>query len=143
MSPDLKAISRQVFEEVWNEKKIEAVNKLMAEHYIHHDPQSIVPSGIDGYKKFVNYYLNAFPDLRFAIEDELSDGDMVVTRWTATGTHHGDLNDLPSTGKSFSVTGITMARVVAGKVVESWNNWDALGLMQQLGRMIEVKSRAA
>jgi len=143
MASDLKEISRRVFEEVWNDKKVDVANELMTGDYVHHDPQSIIPAGIDGYKKFVSYYLNAFPNLRFTIEDEISEGDMVVTRWSATGTHQGDLNEIPRTGKTFSVTGITMARVVNGRVVESWSNWDALGLMQQLGHTVGVTTRAA
>ena len=143
MSTGLKGISRRVFEEVWNQKELDTVDELMAANYVHHDPQSAVPSGIDGYKQFVRYYLNAFPDLRFTIEDEIVEGDLVVTRWTATGTHDGDLNELPRTGRRFSVTGMTMARMSNGRVVESWSNWDTLGLMQQLGRALEVKSRAA
>jgi steroid delta-isomerase-like uncharacterized protein len=143
MTTDVKETSRRIFEEVWNDKKVDVANELMTPDYVHHDPQSIIPTGIDGYKKLVSYYLNAFPDLRFTIEDEISEGDMVVTRWTATGTHQGDLNEIPPTGKAFSVTGITMARVINGRIIESWNNWDTLGLMQQLGHTADVRSRAA
>ena len=143
MGTGLKEISRQVFEEVWNEKKVNVIDELMASNYVHHDPQSTIPRGTDGYKEFVTYYLNAFSDLRFTIEDELSEGDTVVSRWTATGTHDGDLTGLPRTGKRFSVTGMTMARISNGRVVESWSNWDTLGLMQQLGGSLEARGRAA
>lgn len=143
MDTGVKDISRRVFEEVWNDKKVNAVDELMAANYVHHDPQSTIPSGIAGYKEFVTYYLNAFPDVRFTLEDEISEADTVVTRWTATGTHDGDLSGLPRTGKRFTVTGMTMARVSNGRVVESWSNWDTMGLMQQLGGSVEAKSRAA
>jgi len=92
----------------------------------------------------VRYYLNAFPDLHFDIEDVISDGETVVTRWTATGTHKGDVSGVPATGKRFSVTGTIFARVRDGKFVDSWGVWDALGLMQQLGVVpAEAKGKAA
>src|SRR5258708_28500955 len=137
--------SRRVFEEVWNNKKIDAVAQLMAASYVHHDPQCPgVSSGVEGYKQFVSHYLNACRDLHFTIDDEVADEQTIVSRWTATGTHQGDLPGIPRTGRKFSVTGITMARVKNGKFIESWNNWDALGLMQQLGDLPgEPTSRAA
>ncbi len=145
MAAQSTEISRRVFEEVWNNKKIDAVDQLMAASYVHHDPQSpVTSSGIESYKQFVSHYLNAFPDLHFTIDDEVADEQTIVSRWTATGTHQGDLPGIPRTGRKFSVTGITMARVKNGKFIESWNNWDTLGLMQQLGVLpAEATSRAA
>ena len=143
MGKDSKEISRRVFEEVWNDKQVDLVNQLMVGDYVHHDPQSPVASGIESYKQFVAYYLSAFPDLRFTLEDEVSEGDTVVTRWTATGTHEGDLEGLPRTGKAMRVTGMTLARVSNGKVVESWSNWDTLGMLQQLGGSLQATIRAA
>jgi predicted ester cyclase len=66
------------------------------------------------------------------VEDEIVAGDVVAVRWTVTGTHRGQLPGLPPTGKSISLTGMSIARLRDGKFVESWNNWDALGMMQQL-----------
>ena len=144
MAKDNREKSRRIFEEVWNQKKVEQINELVATDYIHHDVQSPDQKGIEAYKQFVDLYLNAFPDIHFNIEDEISDGDTVVIRWTVTGTHNGDLPSLPRTGKPISVTGITIARLSDGKFVESWNNWDALGMMQQLGAVAaEAKGRAA
>jgi len=126
MTADNREITRRVFEEIWNNKKLDVIDELMAADYVHHDPQSPdVPSGIEGYKQFVSYYLNAFPDLHFTIEDEFAGG-------------------IPRTGRQFSVTGMTIARVRDGKFIESWGNWDALGLMQQLGVVpSEDRGRAA
>ena len=67
------------------------------------------------------------------VHDEIVAGETFVTRWTATGTHKGDLQGFRATGKTFTVTGITVARLRDGKFVESWNNWDTLGMLQQLG----------
>jgi steroid delta-isomerase-like uncharacterized protein len=145
MAADSKGISRRVFEDIWNNKKLNAVDELMAASYVHHDPQSpVIISGIDGYKQFVEHYLSAFPDLHFTVEDEFGDEQTIVSRWTATGTHGGDLPGIPRTGRPISVTGMTIARVRNGKFIESWSNWDTLGLMQQLGAVpAQVESRAA
>jgi steroid delta-isomerase-like uncharacterized protein len=141
---DAKRMSRLIFEEVWNGKNLAAIDELMAADYVHHDPQSPKFSeGREGYKQLVAHYLNAFPDSHFTIDDEVQEGDTAVTRWTVTGTHKGDLPTLPASGKTFSVTGITVARLKDGKFVESWNNWDALGLMQQLGSTSAAAGRAA
>ncbi len=147
MAADHRETSRRVFEEIWNQKNLNAVDELMAENYVHHDPSSPpVASGIDGYKQLVTQYLNAFPDLHFTLNDQVAAGEIVVSRWTATGTHSGDLPGIPRTGRHFSVTGMSMGRIQSGKFAEGWNNWDALGLMQQIGvvpRPGEAKVRAA
>ena len=141
---DAKTVSRRIFEEVWNNKNLSAIDELMAANYVHHDPQSPkFPDGIEGYKQLVNYYLKAFPDSHFTIDLEIQEGDVAATHWTVRGTHRGDLPILPATGKTFSVTGISIARVKNGKFAESWNNWDALGLMQQLGNVSAAAGRAA
>jgi steroid delta-isomerase-like uncharacterized protein len=145
MSQANKDILRRIFYEVWNQKKLSAIDEVMVAEYVHHDSASAsVQKGIEGYKQFVSLYLKAFPDLRLAIEDEISDADKVVTRWTVTATHLGELAGLPATGKRVSVTGISIAQFRNGKIVESWNNWDALGMMRQLGAIpAEAKGRAA
>ena len=149
MATQNAALSRRIFEDVWNRKNLGAIDDLMSADYVHHDPSSpAVPSGVDGYKQFVNSYMNAFPDAHFTIDDAFTDSQNTevhneVTRWTVTGTHEGELAGIPRTGRRFSVTGISIARIVNGKITESWNSWDALGLMQQLGVVSEAKGRAA
>lgn len=130
----METLSRRIFEEVWNQKNPSVIDELVAANYVHNDVLSPdAPTGIDGYKQFVERYLTAFPDIQITIHDDFVAGDKTVTRWTATGTHHGDLPGLPRTGNRISVQGITIATTKNGKFVESWNNWDALGMMQQLG----------
>jgi steroid delta-isomerase-like uncharacterized protein len=134
MASDPGELSRRIFEEVWNQKNVDAVDGLMASNYLHHDPNEPTPvSGIAGYKQFIAKYMTAFPDLRFTLDDSIVDGQNVVTRWTVAGTHQGDLPGIPKTGKRITLTGTTIARVENGKFVESWNHWDALGMLQQLG----------
>ena len=144
MATDIKELSRRIFEEVWNNQNLSAADELIASDFVDHDPQSpLSVQGIEAYKQFVRYYLNAFPDCHFTVEDEISEGQMVVTRWTVTSTHTGNLGAIPATGRRISVTGISCIRVENGKAVESWTNWDTLGMMQQLGVLSATAQRAA
>jgi steroid delta-isomerase-like uncharacterized protein len=137
-------LSRRIFEDVWNRKNLNAVDEIISADYVHHDANSPAAAGIDGYKQFVTYYMSAFPDAQFTIHDAFTDGENEVTRWTVTGTHEGELAGIPRTGRRFSVTGISIGRIKNGKITESWNSWDALGMMQQLGVVpAEAKGRAA
>jgi len=149
MAAQTAELSRRIFEDVWNGKNLNAIDDLMSADYVHHDAGSIAANGPEGYKQFVKSYMNAFPDAHFSIEDEFTAGQnndvqTEVTRWSITGTHGGELAGIPPTGRRISITGISIARVANGKITESWNNWDALGLMQQLGVVAaESKGRAA
>ncbi|MEJ2704021.1 MAG: ester cyclase [Sedimentisphaerales bacterium] len=91
--------------------------------------------GPEGFKEYVAGYREAFPDIHWAVEDQVAEGDMVVTRLTGTGTHQGELMGIPPTGLQVTVTAIANVRIVGDKIQESWSSWDALGLMQQLGVM--------
>jgi len=143
MAAPTAELSRRIFEDVWNRKNFNAIDDLMSAGYVHHDAGAIAANGPEGYKQFVKSYMNAFPDAHFTINDEFTIGQnndgqnadvqTEVTRWTISGTHEGELAGTPPTGRSISITGISIARIVDGKITESWNNWDALGLMQQLG----------
>ena len=142
MATNIKALSRRIFEEVWNKQNLSVADELIASNFVDHDPQSSV-QGLEGYKQFVRYYLTAFPDSHFTVEDEISEGQMVVTRWTVSGTHTGNLGAIPATGRRISVTGISCGRVENGKMVEGWTNWDTLGMMQQLGILSATAQQAA
>jgi steroid delta-isomerase-like uncharacterized protein len=135
MSEQNKALSKRAIEEVWNQRKLESIDELVDANSVLYDPS--VPggkvNGTQGYRQFVEIYLAAFPDLRFTIHDQIAEGDKVVTRWTGTGTHKGALMGIAPTGKRSTVTGITIDRYQSGKVVESWANYDTLGMFQQLG----------
>ena len=78
-------------------------------------------------------YRAAFPDLRMSFDDQISEGDRVVTRWTGQGTHLGELNGIPATGRAAKVWGIFIHRLVAGQITETWTSFDYLGLLRQLG----------
>ena len=101
---------------------------------MNHDSALPEPTvGQDAAKASIQGYRAAFPDLRLTVEDQIADDDRVVTRWSAKGTQEGDLMGVPATGKQATVTGITIDRIVDGRIAESWTNWDTLGLLQQLG----------
>lgn len=134
MSAANKALARRLLEEAFNAGNIDIVDELLAVGFINHDAAAPEPTvGPDAAKASIAGYREAFPDLRITIEDQIADGDRVVTRWSAKGTHQGELMGMPATGKQSTVTGITIDRIVDGRIAESWTNWDTLGMLQQLG----------
>ena len=127
-----KAVIRRFLEEVFTAGHLELVDELFAPSYVLHDPS--VPQevhGPEGMKQYVAMYRAAYPDTRFTIEDQITEGDEVATRWTGRGTHQGELMGIAPTGRV--VTGIEIDRVAGGKIEETWVSHDALGMMQQLG----------
>jgi predicted ester cyclase len=103
---------------------------LIAPDAIGRDPALPEPTrGPDGVKQAAMGYRGGFPDLQIAIDDQCAEGELVCTRWTARGTNAGDFWGVAATGKQVTVTGITMDRIAGGQVIESWTNWDALGLL--------------
>ena len=133
MTDDLKAIARREVE-MFSTGDFSIADEIYSEDYIAHDPTKPEPiRGIEGAKEEAAGYRAAFPDLTLTIENQVAEGEYVVTRWTARGTHEGDMDGLAPTGKSAATGGISMTRIVDGKIVEDYTQWDALGLMTQLG----------
>lgn len=131
---EAKQIARRVLDELFNEGRLESADELFAPGAVSHDPAQPEPTiGPEGVKQSVTGYRTAFPDVRCEIEDQVAEGGTVATRWTARGTHQGELMGIAPTGRQATVTGITIDRIEDGKIVESWTNWDTLGLLQQLG----------
>ncbi len=129
-----KALVRRVFEGAWNGANLDVFDETNAPGYVLRNPS--VPEevrGIEGIKGFASMFLGAFPDLRFVIEEQIAEGDRVLTRWSSSATHQGELMGIAPTGNRTGVSGMTLSRVSGGKLAEDWNNWDALGLMRQLG----------
>lgn len=134
MSAENKALVRRLVEEAYNGGRLDVTDELVAGDFVGHDPS--LPEevrGPAGAKELIAGYRAAFPDIHVTIEDQIADGDRVVTRWSVKGTHQGELMGMPATGKQATVTGMTIDRIVDGRIAESWDNWDTLGLMQQLG----------
>jgi steroid delta-isomerase-like uncharacterized protein len=134
MSDQNKAIARRALD-LFSSGDLDELDELVSEDAVDHDPQNPNAGihGPEGAKRTAAIYRGAFSDLQIRVEDQIADGDKVATRWTAVGTQDGDLPGLPASGRSSTVTGITIDRIKGGKIVESWGNWDTLGMMQQLG----------
>ncbi len=144
MSDANKTLVRRLFDEVWNKGHQQVADELFAQNYNHHDSSTPdLGRGPDSEKKRVTLYRNAFPDIRFTVEDLIAEGESVTARWSCHGTHKGELNGIAPTGRQFTISGISVARFTNGKMIEGYVNWDALGMMQQLGVVPELaKSKA-
>lgn len=105
---DNKARVRRFFEEFWNQKNLAVADDFIAATHVDHTPGSPpgLPPGPAGFKQFGSLYFTAFPDLRVIIEDQVAEGEMVVTRWTTHGTNTGSLFGMPATNKSATITGL-------------------------------------
>ncbi len=144
MSENNKAIVRRLIEELWNKGNLSLADQLFAPNYQHHDASSPdFGRGPESEKKRATLYRTAFPDIHLMIEDIIAEGETVMTRWSCHGTHKGDLNGIAPTGKQFTISGVTIARLANGKMTEGYVNWDALGLMQQLGVVPELAKTKA
>jgi steroid delta-isomerase-like uncharacterized protein len=144
MSDTNKTAVRRLFDEVWNKGHQQIADELFAQNYNHHDSSTPdLGRGPESEKKRATLYRNAFPDIRFIVEDLVAEGESVTARWSCRGTHKGDLNGIAPTGKQFTISGISVSRLSNGKMVEGWVNWDALGMMQQLGVVPELAKTKA
>jgi steroid delta-isomerase-like uncharacterized protein len=130
-----KAIIRRLFKEAFEEGNLAVLDEIVAPNQVNGGPGAPpgLPSGPEGTKMLISAYRNAFPDLHFTIDEQIAEGNTVVTRWTAQGTHKGELAGLPATGKPATVVGLGVDRVENGKIVESWGLFDQFGMLQQLG----------
>jgi steroid delta-isomerase-like uncharacterized protein len=143
MSDQNKAIARAVFD-AFNGGDLDELDDVVAADSVDHDPYNPhAGEGREGLKKTIAMYREAFPDLHISVEDQIAEGDKVVSRWVGTGTHQGELMGAPPTGRSSTITGIGIDRIENGQIVEAWGNWDALGMFQQLGLTPEPASAEA
>lgn len=127
-----KAILNRV-EELWNTGDLAIADEIFATDFANHDPNAPDVNDLEGYKGFIVMTRTGFPDFYVTSEDMIAEGDKVVSRWVARGTHQGELLGIPPTGKKASWTGISIYRFAGGKIMEAWWSKDLLGLLQQLG----------
>jgi len=129
-----KANIKRIIEELYSQGDLRVTEQLYAANYTRHDPATPdVGTGVAAVKQVVNTYRTAFPDLTLTTQDLVAEGDKVLVRWSARGTHQGELQGAAPTGKRFEVTGLTLMQFADGQIVEEWTNWDTLGMFQQLG----------
>ncbi len=127
-----KALVERFVEEFWNEGNTSAADELMAPDAEIHMPTGEVVD-VDGLKGFAGTFRESFPDWHSTFEELVAEGDRVAERWTGRGTHQGELQGIPPTGKRVEVPGSVFYRIVGGKIVEFRGQLDMMGLMQQLG----------
>lgn len=131
MSGVNKAIIRRLFEEGINKHDLSVISDLY-ENCLYRAPGAGALKA-DAHREFLRSLVTAFPDCHITIEEQLAEGNKVVTRWTFRATHKADFIGLPATGKTIAITGIAINRIANGKIVEDLQEWDALALMRQLG----------
>jgi serine phosphatase RsbU (regulator of sigma subunit) len=136
-----KASFRRYLEEAWNQSNLEVVDEIF-DRYISHQPDgSVLERGPEDVKRFVGEFRSAFPDLRMSSEEQIAEGDRVVSHGTIRGTHQGEFRGMAPTGEEMAIEGMAVFRFSSeGKVVESWDSYDQLSLMRQ---SIEQELRVA
>ena len=131
-------VQTATYEQIWvdslNRGDVSVADKVFAaDCVIHINGSPDRNLGLAGFKQMVAGLLAAFPDLHFTIEDQIVVGDKVATRWVAEGTNSAALGSVPATGRRVRVDGLILDRVTDGRVVERWEQWDQMGMLQQLG----------
>jgi steroid delta-isomerase-like uncharacterized protein len=135
---DPKQLISRFVEELWNERRLDVADAIFADDCVTHQlrsgvPMDAVPRGPQAIKDHVKAWIANFPDLRFSIEQMLSEGDRVVTQLLMEGTHQGPWLGIPPSGKKMQIRMFTVHRIAQGKIVEDWVLVESLGLFQQLG----------
>jgi len=128
---DNKALVRRFFAE-YQQGNLDGAEEVLAANFVHHQPGS-ASQNREAYKQLGSVFLTAFPDMQWIIEDQVAEGEKVATRLTISGTHRGELMGIPPTGKQVSCTEIAIDRLADGKIVERWNLFDMMSMLQQLG----------
>lgn len=136
MTPEQnKLFIRQFIEETINRRNLDALNELVAENFVEQVPFPGQGSGRDGLRYAIGIFLSAFPDIQWMVDEQIAEGEKVVSRFTWTGTHHGEFLGIPPKGKRVKVRGVVMDVVRDGMLSESRIIMDTMGLLQQLGAM--------
>lgn len=130
-------LARRMIEEVYGEGKTDLIQDLVTNDHVCHDPISgkLSRSGIESQARL---YRSAFPDLTVQVIDHVSDGEKGTVRWRATGTHRGDLFGQRPSQRRVTFEGMTTVHCVGNKIHEMWMQWDALGMMQQIGAVPQL-----
>jgi steroid delta-isomerase-like uncharacterized protein len=132
VSADARELGRRWFEEVWNARRDESIDELLApDSYGHVEGGDY--RGPAGFREMQRVFLAALPDVRIEIEDILAEGDRAAVRWRATGTHSGDGFGFAATHKGIDVRGTTWLTARDGRITEGWDTWNLTGLLASLG----------
>jgi steroid delta-isomerase-like uncharacterized protein len=128
-----KALVRRVIEELFTKHNVALIDEFFPD-CVYRSPLVGELRG-EAYKQFLTQVLAAFPDGRWTVEDQVAEGDKVATRWSFTGIHRETLMGIAPTGKQVTTSGVMIDRIVGEKIAEEWEEYDALGMMQQLGAL--------
>ena len=131
-----KETVRQFFEQIWNQGDESAIDKFIAEDAAGNDPKFGV--GRESFRLQWRKWRIAFPDINFAIQELVAEGDVVVSRWKLTGTHLGQYLDKSATGKKISVDGVSIDRIENKMVISGFDAWDSLGFREQIGLIPKI-----
>ena len=131
---DNKAIIQR-FERAFATNDTATIDELCDRGLVDHTPQPGAPPTLDGFKATIAGYTGAFPDLEIGDLEVIAEGDTVATRWTAKGTHQGDMPGIPATGKQIQVGGMNFYTLRDGRITEVWTQYDGIAMLQQLGVM--------
>lgn len=133
MSAENKAVIRRVLE-AFNQGNLDEAAAYFAPEYVFHGPGFEV-RGAEGWKQVAAMYRSAFPDVVCTIDDQIAEGDQVATRFTARGTHRGELSGVAASGRAIAVPCVVLERIVDGKIVEAFEVFDQLGMFQAIGTL--------
>jgi steroid delta-isomerase-like uncharacterized protein len=140
MSEANKQLSRRFTELFSTDDETQADAVLSPDVVFHGTAGDGEVRGLEAVKAFIAGYRRAFPDAMSTVEDQVAEGDKVVTRWRARGTHAGELGPIAATGRDFQMDGVTIERFEGGKIAEVWVARDELGLLGQLGLLADLES---
>ena len=128
-----KALVRRNFEVIWSQCNLDAADEIIAPEYVGHIATlPDVVRGVEAFKQVILLFHFAAPDMRFEIQDQLAEGNKVATRWVGHGTHKGEFMGIAPSGQRLAVTGMSFHRIENGCIHESWDDWDALSMLQHM-----------
>ena len=125
-------LARRWFAEVWNERRVETIDELLTAESVCHSGSGLLRGAEDFRAQIYEPFVAAFPDLQVQVEGTVEEGDQVVVRWTATGTHTGDGLGFAPSGRTISIRGLTWIRVAGGKMLEGWDCWNVREMIESL-----------
>jgi steroid delta-isomerase-like uncharacterized protein len=136
LAEENKALARRSWEIV-SQRNPDLIEEVYAPDFVWHEPDRDI-QGYEQARQFVSTFYKGFPDINLSVEDAIAEGEQVVTRWTIRGTHQGETEEFgPPTEKQVELKGITIHRIEGDKIVEEWEAYDNLSVMQQLGLVPE------
>jgi len=138
-----RTIARHLYEDLWGRGDLSVIDLYVEGDYVRHEhvvdpgpPPCVRVSNLWGptaFQALVSAWRTGFPDASTSVEDQIAEGEKISTRWVSRGTHRGAWLGVAPTGRSVVVEGQSIDRIVGGHLVETWTQWDVLGLLQQLG----------